>query len=99
MADPKALQTQTSELLGEHNVRRAAAAYKLIHAAHTIVETLPLPVLEGLRGYAEERIKEQNRKPMPCERHYMEYLDEVIRGVSAEDVLVEAITGVVPHTD
>jgi hypothetical protein len=100
MVDAKTLKTQTGQMLSQRDVRRAAAAYELIHAAHTMVEMLPLPVLEGLRAYGEERIKERKGrkgKPLTCERHYMDYLDEVIRGVRAEQVhLVHAITGVVP---
>jgi hypothetical protein len=97
MVDAKTLRTQTGQMLRQRDVRRAASAYELMHAAHTLLETLPLPVLEGLRDYAEERIKKRKDKPLTCERHYLDYLDEVIHGVSAEEAqLVQAITGIVP---
>jgi hypothetical protein len=100
MVNAKTLKTQTGQMLSQRDVRRAAAAYELIHAAHTMIEMLPLPVLEGLRDYGEERIKERKGKPRTCERHYMEYLDEVIRGVRAEQIhLAQAITGIVPPTE
>jgi hypothetical protein len=100
MVDAKTLKTQTGQMLEQRDLRRAASAYELIHAAHTVLEMLPIPVLEGLRDYAEERIKERKGKPLTCERHYMDCLDEVIRGVSAEEVhLVKAITGIIPAAE
>jgi hypothetical protein len=88
-------------MLGQPDVRRAAAAHELMQSANIMLETLPMPVLEGLRDYAEERIRERKGKPLSlCERHYVDHLDELIRGARAEEMrLVQAISGIIPPSE
>lgn len=88
-------------MLRQHDVRRAAAAHELIQSANIMLEMLPIPVLEGLRDYAEEQIGSLKGKPLTlCERHYVEHLDELIRGARAEEMrLLQGITGIIPRTE
>jgi hypothetical protein len=99
MVDAKTLKTQTWQALQQQDVRRAIASYELIQSANIMLAALPKPVLEALRDYAEERIKERTGKPplTMCERHYMEHLNELIEGARIEEMrLVQAVTGIVP---
>jgi hypothetical protein len=45
----KKLKAQTSYSLKLHDVRKAAAAYELMHSAAAMLQMLPVPVLEALR--------------------------------------------------
>src|SRR5262249_31765158 len=98
MVDAKTLKTQTSQMLRQHDVRRAAAAYELMQSANIMLETLPIPVLEGLRNYVEEQIMAGKNKPLTlCERHYVAHLDELIRGARVEEMrLLQGVTGIIP---
>jgi hypothetical protein len=49
MIDSENLKTQTSYSLKLHDVRKAAAAYELMHSAAAMLQMLPVPVLEALR--------------------------------------------------
>jgi hypothetical protein len=56
MIDSKTLKTQTSCSLRLHDVRKAAAAYELMHSAVALLQMLPVPVLEALRDYVQEQV-------------------------------------------
>ncbi|HKD25607.1 MAG TPA: hypothetical protein VKC66_06790 [Xanthobacteraceae bacterium] len=95
--DRQRLKTQTAFSLSLDGVRRAAAAYEMVKAANIMLETLPLPVLEALRDYAAEQVRNRNSPLLLCERHYVEHLDELIKQTKLDERrLLEGITGVVP---
>jgi hypothetical protein len=56
--------------------------------ANMILETLPVRVLEALRDYANDHVKDGNGPRALGERHYVEHLDKLI--------VYYGITGVVP---
>jgi len=95
--DRQRLKTQTGFSLSLDGVRRAAAAYEMVKAANIMLETLPLPVLEALRDYAADQVRNRNCPLVLCERHYVEHLDELIKQTKLDERrLLEGITGVVP---
>jgi len=65
MIDSQKLKTQTSYALKLHDVRKAAAAYELMHSAAAMLQMLPLPVLEALRDYVQEEVKDR-KGPLPA---------------------------------
>jgi hypothetical protein len=100
MIDTRTLKTQTSYSLKLHDVRKAAAAYELLHSAAVILQMLPVPVLEALRDYVHEEVKDRKGPPTLCDRSFLEQLDELIRGARLkEHRLFHGITGIVPHPD
>ena len=93
--DPQLLKTQTGLSLHLSNVRRAAAAYELMHEAAEMLERLPIPVLEALRDYAKEQLKCRQGPLVLCERAYVAHLDELLKGAKhQEKVLFRGITGI-----
>jgi predicted secreted protein len=100
MIDSRTLKTQTSYSLKLHDVRKAAAAYELMHSAAVMLQMLPIPVLEALRDYVQEEVKDRKAPPTLCDRSFVEHLNELIRGVRLkEHRLFQGITGIVPHPD
>jgi predicted secreted protein len=98
MIDSKTLKTQTSYSLKLHDVRKAAAAYELMHSATTLLQMLPVPVLEALRDYVQEQVKERKEPLTLCDRSFLEHLNELISGACVkEQRLFHGITGIVPH--
>jgi hypothetical protein len=65
MIDSQKLKAQTSYSLKLHDVRKAAAAYELMHSAAAMLQMLPIPVLEALRDYTREQVKDRVR-PLLC---------------------------------
>jgi hypothetical protein len=100
MIDSKNLKTQTSYSLQLHDVRKAAAAYELMHSAAAMLQMLPVPVLEALRDYTREQVKDRKGPLTLCDRSFVEHLDELIRGARLrEHRLFHGITGIVPDPD
>jgi predicted secreted protein len=98
MIDAKTLKTQTSYSLKLHDVRKAAAAYELMHSAATLLQMLPVPVLEALRDYVQEQVKDRKGPLTLCDRSFLEHLNELISGARLkEQRLFHGITGIVPH--
>jgi hypothetical protein len=94
------LKTQTSYSLKLHDVRKAAAAYELMHSAAAMLQMLPVPVLEALRDYVQEEVKDRKGPLTLCERSFVEHLNELIRGARLkEHRLFHGITGIVPDPD
>src|SRR5258706_10840611 len=58
MIDSPNLKTQTSYSLKLHDVRKAVAAYELMHSAASMLQMLPVPALEALRDYVQEEVKD-----------------------------------------
>jgi hypothetical protein len=54
----RTLKAQTSYSLKLHDVRKAAAAYELMHSAAALLQMLPVSVLEALRDYVQEEVKD-----------------------------------------
>ena len=83
-----------------HDVRKAAAAYELMHSAAAILQMLPVPVLEALRDYTDEQLRDRKGPLTLCDRSFLEHLNELIRGARLkEQRLFHGITGIVPHPD
>jgi hypothetical protein len=83
MIDSKTLKTQTSYSLKLHDVRKAAAAYELMHSAATLLQ---------------EQVKDQKGPLTLCDRSFLEHLNELISGARLkEQHLFHGITGIVPH--
>jgi hypothetical protein len=61
MIDSQNLKTQTSYSLKLHDVRKAAAAYELMHSAAAMLQMLPVPVLEVYRAVPIERCAHEGR--------------------------------------
>ena len=101
MIDSRNLKTQTSYTLKLHDVRKAAAAYELMHSAAAMLQMLPVPVLEGLRDYVQEEEVKDRKGPLTlCDRSFVEHLNELIRGARLkEHRLFHGITGIVPDPD
>src|SRR5258708_26672544 len=100
MIDSQNLKTQTSYSLKLHDVRKAAAAYELMHSAAAMLQMLPVPVLEALRDYVQEEVKDRKGPLTLCERSFVEHLNELIRGTRLkEHRLLHAITCIAPHPD
>jgi hypothetical protein len=100
MIDSRTLKTQTRYSLKLHDVRKAAAAYELMHSAAALLQMLPVPVLEALRDYVQEEVKDRRGHLTLCERSFVEYLNELISGARLkEQRLFHGITGIVPHPD
>jgi hypothetical protein len=78
MIDSQKLKTQTSYALKLHDVRKAAAAYELMHSAAAMLQMLPLPVLEALRDYVQEEVKDRKGPLTLCDRCFVEQLNELI---------------------
>jgi hypothetical protein len=98
MIDSKTLKTQTSYSLRLHDVRKAAAAYELMHSAVALLQMLPVPVLEALRDYVQEQVKDRAGSLTLCDRSFLEHLNELISGACLkEQSLFHGITGIVPH--
>jgi hypothetical protein len=64
MIDSQKLKTQTSYSLKLHDVRKAAAAYELMHSAAAMLQMLPVPVLEALRDYVQEEEVKDRKGPL-----------------------------------
>jgi hypothetical protein len=58
MIDSQKLKAQTSYTLKLLDVRKAAA-YELMHSAAAMLQMLPIPVLEALRDYTREQVKDR----------------------------------------
>ena len=71
MIDSQKLKTQTSYALKLHDVRKAAAAYELMHSAAAMLQMLPLPVLEALRDYVQEEVKDRKGPLTLCDRSFV----------------------------
>ena len=100
MIDSKNLKTQTSYSLQLHDVRKAAAAYELMHSAAAMLQMLPVPVLEALRDYTREQVKDRKGPLTLCDRSFVEHLNELIRGARLkEQRLFQGITGILPNPD
>jgi hypothetical protein len=100
MVDSQTLKTQTSYSLKLHDVRKAAAAYELMHSAAALLQMLPVPVLEALRDYVQEEVKDRKGPLTLCDRSFAEYLNELLSGARLkEHRLFHGITGIVPHPD
>jgi hypothetical protein len=101
MIDSQKLKTQTSYSLKLHDVRKAAAAYELMHSAAAMLQMLPVPVLEALRDYVQEEEVKDRKGPLTlCDRSFVEHLNELIRGGRLkEHRLFHGITGIVPEPD
>ena len=100
MIDSKNLKTQTSYSLKLHDVRKAVAAYELMHSAAAMLQMLPVPVLEALRDYVQEDVKDRKGPLTLCDRSFVEHLNELIRGARLkEHRLFHGITGIVPDPD
>jgi hypothetical protein len=100
MVDSQTLKTQTSHSLKLHDVRKAAAAYELMHSAAALLQMLPVPVLEALRDYVQEEVKDRKGPLTLCDRSFAEYLNELLSGARLkEQRLFHGITGIVPHPD
>jgi hypothetical protein len=81
MIDSQKLKSQTSYSLKLHDVRKAAAAYELMHSAAAMLQMLPVPVLEALRDYVQEEEVKDRKGPLTlCDRSFVEHLNELIRG-------------------
>ena len=90
----KKLKAQTSYSLKLHDVRKAAAAYELMHSAAAMLQMLPVPVLEALRDYVQEEVKDRRGHLTLCERSFVEHLNELISGARLkEQRLFHGITG------
>ena len=98
MIDSRTLKNQTSYSLRLHDVRKAAAAYELMHSAAAMLQMLPVSVLEALRDYTQEQVEDRKGRLTLCDRSFVEHLNELIRGERLkEHRLFHGITGVVPH--
>jgi hypothetical protein len=96
----KKLKGQTSYLLKLHDVRKAVAAYELMHSAAAMLQMLPVPVLDALRDYVQEEVKDRKGPLTLCDRSFVEHLNELIRGARLkEHRLFHGITGIVPDPD
>ena len=96
----KKLKAQTSYLFKLHDVRKAVAAYELMHSAAAMLQMLPVPVLEALRDYVQEEVKDRKGPLTLCDRSFVEHLNELIRGERLkEHRLFHGITGIVPDED
>jgi hypothetical protein len=100
MIDSQRLKTQTSYSLRLHDVRKAVAAYELMHSAAAMLQMLPVPVLEALRDYVQEEVKDRKGPLTLCDRSFVEHLNELIRGARLrQQRLFHGITGIVPDPD
>jgi len=100
MIDSQNLKTQTSYSLKLRDVRKAVAAYEFMHSAATMLQMLPVPVLETLRDYVQEEVKDRRGPLTLCDRSFVEHLNELIRGERLrEHRLFHGITGIVPDPD
>jgi hypothetical protein len=100
MIDSQNLKTQTSYSLKLRDVRKAAAAYELMHSAAAMLQMLPVPVLDALRDYTHEQVKDRKGPLTLCDRSFVEHLNELIRGARLkEQRLFHGITGIVPEPD
>jgi hypothetical protein len=83
-----------------HDVRKAAAAYELMHSAAMMLRMLPAPILEALRDDVQEEVKDRKAPLTLCDRSFVEYLCELMRGARLkEHRLFHGITGIVPDPD
>jgi hypothetical protein len=87
MIGSKNLKTQTSYSLHLHDVRKAVAAYELMHSAAAMLQMLPVPVLEALRDYVQDEVKDRKGPLTLC------------GACLKEQRLFHGITGIVPHID
>ena len=85
MIDSQKLKTQTSYSLKLHDVRKAAAAYELMHSAAAMLQMLPVPVLEALRDYVQEEVKDRKGPLTLCDRSFVEHLNDLIRGARLKE--------------
>jgi hypothetical protein len=100
MIDSRTLKTQTSCSLKLHDVRKAAAAYELMHSATVMLQMLPVPVLEALRDYVQEEFRDRKGPLTLCDRSFLEHLNELIRGARLkEHHLFHGITGIMPDSE
>lgn len=98
MVSSEKLKTQTNCSLKLHDVRKAVAAYELMHSAAIMLQMLPVPVLEALRDYVQEEVKDRKEPLTLCDRSFIEHLNELIRGARLKERrLFQGITGIVPH--
>jgi hypothetical protein len=58
-----------------HDVRKAAAAYELMHSAAALLQMLPVSVLEALRDYVQEEVKDRKGLLTLCDRSFVEQLE------------------------
>jgi hypothetical protein len=63
-----------------HDVRKAVAAYEMMHSAAAMLQMLPVPVLEALRDYVQEEVEDRKGPLTLCDRSFVEQLNELIRG-------------------
>jgi len=97
MIDCERLKEQTSYSLRLHDVRKAVAAYELMHSAYVLMQMLPIPVLVALRDYLKEETKDRKDPLTMCNRAFVECINELIAGERLrERRLFEGITGIVP---
>jgi hypothetical protein len=101
MIGSQKLKAQTSYSLQFHDMRKAAAAYELMHSATAMLQMLPVPVLEALRDYVQEEEVKDRKGPLTlCDRSFVEHLNELLRGARLkEHRLFHGITGIVPDPD
>ena len=96
MINSERLKEQTSYSLRLHDVRKAVAAYELMHSAATLMQMLPIPVLEALLDYLKEEIEDRKEPLTLCDRSFVEYINELIAGARLrERRLFQGITGIV----
>jgi hypothetical protein len=48
-----------------HDVRKAVAAYEMMHSAAAMLQMLPVPVLEALRDYVQEEVEDRKGPTVP----------------------------------
>ena len=78
MIDSERLKEQTSYSLRLHDVRKAVAAYELMHSAYALMQMLPIPVLVALRDYLKEETKDRKDPLTMCNRAFVECINELI---------------------
>src|SRR5262245_53988473 len=71
-----------------------------MHSAAAMLQMLPVPVLEALRDYVQEEVKDRKGPLTSCDRSFVEHLNELIRGARLkEHRLYHGITGIVPDPE
>jgi hypothetical protein len=97
MVDSETLKEQTTYSLRLHDVRKAVAAYELMHSTYALMQMLPIPVLMALRDYLKEDTKDRKNPLTLCDRGFVECINELIAGERLrERRLFQGITGIVP---
>jgi len=56
-------------------VRKATAAYELMHSAAAMLQMLPVPVLEALWDDLQEEVKDRKGPLMLCDRSFAEHFE------------------------